>query len=203
LISTLIDQRPNMAASAADPLPFPNFSDVVLPSDRARLAGLSPTAVQAWTASRAAEYRRLALGLFSIYNAVTPINRALPTEMLSEIFAHCWQEDNSRSIRVTHVCRLWRAIAHKTPRFWAAAASAPGPMLDFEGWDDWPSETRETRLACLTTVLARTKPEPVIVAVRGFQSPIPSVLLPCASRLAALHVTLTGLDQISALRDLL
>ncbi|KAH9939079.1 uncharacterized protein BXZ73DRAFT_76217 [Epithele typhae] len=121
-----------MAAAVAYTLPFPNFSDVVLPSDRAQLAGLSHTAVQAWTASRAEEYRRLALGLLSVYNAVTPINRLLPTEILSEVFAHCWKNKDSRSIRVTHVCRLWRAILHTTTRFWAAAASAPGAMFDFE-----------------------------------------------------------------------
>ncbi|KAH9939070.1 uncharacterized protein BXZ73DRAFT_99747 [Epithele typhae] len=72
-----------MAAAEPTPTPFPHFSDIVLASDRAQLAGLSHTEVQSWTKSRSEHYRRLALGLPGIRNFVDPIDHVLPTETKS------------------------------------------------------------------------------------------------------------------------
>ncbi|KAH9915276.1 uncharacterized protein BXZ73DRAFT_106248 [Epithele typhae] len=83
------------------------------------LLGSIPTADRAALAGLSDDARDNTLALLSIYNAVAPIHRAFPTEVLSEIFSHCWQDP--RSIAVAHVCRHWRSIALKTPRLWAAA----------------------------------------------------------------------------------
>ncbi|KAH9939089.1 uncharacterized protein BXZ73DRAFT_76225 [Epithele typhae] len=165
---------------------------------------LSPDAIQSWALGRAEEYRRLAIDLLSVHNNASLINRTLPVEMISEIFAHSWSAGDSRSIRVAHVCRRWRATALKTPRFWVAAATAPGTMFDFEEWDTWTTAKHESRVACAAWVFAHTKPASLGVTTRGFPLPIASALVPHAARLVELRITImAGVDQLSTLRTLL
>ncbi|KAH9939076.1 uncharacterized protein BXZ73DRAFT_99752 [Epithele typhae] len=174
-------------------------------TDLDNLAGLSEEEAESWTLARAAEYRQLALTLHSFHNAVVPIHRKLPTEMISEIFAHCWQDGDSRSIRLTHVCRRWRAIAHKTPRFWAAAVAAPGTMFNFEDWEEWTTAKRDAHEAWFKTILAAlTAGRPIRrVVVDGLPSPISAALQLHVQRLVELRVTLSNIDDLRSLKKLL
>ncbi|KAH9939075.1 uncharacterized protein BXZ73DRAFT_44237, partial [Epithele typhae] len=192
-ISSIILQPPEFAQS----LPLPAC-------DLDNLAPLSgDDAVRRWTLSRAEEYQRLALTLHSLHNAVAPVHRKLPTEIISEILAHCWQDGDSRSIRVAHVCRRWRAIAHKTPRFWVAAVAAPGSMLDFERWEHWTAATRDAHQACAATVLALASPRPVRVAVHGLPRPVAATLRLHVERVVELTVTIPSVNDCLSLRQLL
>ncbi|KAH9918359.1 uncharacterized protein BXZ73DRAFT_52923, partial [Epithele typhae] len=158
-------------------------------ADRAALAGLSDDAVRAWVATRAQEYRDIALALLSIYNAIAPIHRAFPTEVLSEIFSHCWI--NPRSIAVAHVCRHWRSIALKTPRLWAAALAAPGKLLSHY-WG-----CRSSRPDFAVFALERSSPQPLLLKVYHFRDPFASMLAPHAARLVDLYVRLDGASNLS------
>ncbi|KII92014.1 hypothetical protein PLICRDRAFT_104006, partial [Plicaturopsis crispa FD-325 SS-3] len=51
--------------------------------------------------------------------------RALPPELLSEIFVHCLPEDTTPNVRrapllLGRVCRRWRAISLSTPQLWSS-----------------------------------------------------------------------------------
>ncbi|PIL30638.1 hypothetical protein GSI_07340 [Ganoderma sinense ZZ0214-1] len=76
--------------------------------------------IQAWAVAKADEYRQFALALLAIHNLAAPIHR-LPTEVLERVFSNCWQDWNS--LRLPHVCRLWRSILLDRPEFWADAVA--------------------------------------------------------------------------------
>ncbi|KAH9939090.1 uncharacterized protein BXZ73DRAFT_99766 [Epithele typhae] len=183
---------------------LPGFAQSLPLSDLHNLNGLSDSnALRAWTVARAAEYHRLASTLLSLHNTVAPIHRALPTEILSEIFTYCWEDGDSRSIRVAHVSRPWREIVLKTPRFWEEVATAPGPMFDFENFDLWTTEKRDGREACLATVLAHSHPKPIRVTVYGLPLPIATAIRHHITRLVKLDVTLACLEGLASLNRLL
>ena len=115
----LILQIP-MASILVDSLPFPGLASSLPTVDRISLVGLSNGDVRAWSAAKADEYRRFALALLSIYNAVAPIHR-LPVEILSKIFEACWTD--RKSLRIGHVCRRWRSVLLGTTQFWADAVA--------------------------------------------------------------------------------
>ena len=90
-------------------------------ADRGTFATLTSVPdIQAWTIAKADEYRQFALALLAIHNLAAPIHR-LPTEVLERIFSHCWQRWNS--LRLPHVCRLWRSILLGRAAFWANAVA--------------------------------------------------------------------------------
>ncbi|PIL33194.1 hypothetical protein GSI_04644 [Ganoderma sinense ZZ0214-1] len=109
-----------MVGIQVDSLPFPGLASSLPIADRANLVGLNDNEVRAWSAAKADEYRRFALALLSIYNAVAPIHR-LPVEILSNIFERCWTGRNS--LRIGHVCRRWRSVLLRTTQFWADAVA--------------------------------------------------------------------------------
>ncbi|KAM5542710.1 hypothetical protein V8D89_003671, partial [Ganoderma adspersum] len=90
-------------------------------TDRGTFATLASVQdIQSWTAAKADEYRQFALALLAIHNLAAPIHR-LPTEVLEQILELCWQDWNS--LRLPHVCRLWRSILLDRPAFWADAVA--------------------------------------------------------------------------------
>ncbi|KAH9915273.1 uncharacterized protein BXZ73DRAFT_36303, partial [Epithele typhae] len=107
--------------ATVDVLPFHAFAGSIPAADRASLSGLSDAAIREWVVAKAEEYREIALSLLSLHNSITPIHRAFPAELLSEVLSYCW--DDMRSVRLMHVCRRWRATALKTPQLWAEAAA--------------------------------------------------------------------------------
>ncbi|KAH9915262.1 uncharacterized protein BXZ73DRAFT_54433, partial [Epithele typhae] len=151
-------------------------------ADRAALAGLSDDAVRAWVSTHTQKQRDNTLALLSIYNAVAPIHRAFPTEVLSEIFSHCWQDP--RSIAVAHVCRHWRSIALKTPRLWAAALTAPGKLLS------QPRKCKASRREFAAFALERSSPQPLRLKVYHFLDHFANTLAPHAARIVDLYVRL-------------
>ncbi len=76
--------------------------------------------IQSWTAVKADEYRQFALALLAIRNLTTPIHR-LPTEVLERVLEQCWED--LTSLRLPHVCRLWRSILLSRAGFWVDAVS--------------------------------------------------------------------------------
>ncbi|KAM5542031.1 hypothetical protein V8D89_004341 [Ganoderma adspersum] len=109
-----------MVGALIDSLPFPGLASSLPIADRTSLVGLNDHDVRAWSAAKADEYRRFALALLSIYNAVAPIHR-LPVEILSKIFEACWTDRTS--LRIGHVCRRWRSVLLGTTQFWADAVA--------------------------------------------------------------------------------
>ncbi len=104
------------------PLPFANALSMALSSlpaaDRASLSELSISDMRAWTVAKADEYHRYTLALHSVQNTLAPVHR-LPPEILSRIFVEAWED--RKSLRLTHVCRIWRSLLLDTSRFWAVA----------------------------------------------------------------------------------
>ncbi|KAM5542719.1 hypothetical protein V8D89_003680 [Ganoderma adspersum] len=76
--------------------------------------------IQAWTIAKADEHRQIALAFLAIHNLAAPIHR-LPTEVLGNILERCW--DDWESLRLPHVCRLWRSILLGRATFWADAVA--------------------------------------------------------------------------------
>ncbi|KAI1791613.1 hypothetical protein LXA43DRAFT_1181743 [Ganoderma leucocontextum] len=103
-------------------LPFANALSTALSSlpatDRRSLSGLSIPGMCAWSAAKADEYHRYTLALRAIQNILAPIHR-LPPEILSRIFVEAWQD--RKSLRLTHICRIWRSLLLYTSQFWAVA----------------------------------------------------------------------------------
>ncbi|KAH9915252.1 uncharacterized protein BXZ73DRAFT_28870, partial [Epithele typhae] len=175
--------------AAVQSLPF--LSCAIPAADRATLARLSNDAVRPWVLIRAQEYRDIALALLSICNAVAPIHRAFPTEVLSEIFSHCWQDP--QSIAVIHVCRHWRSIALKTPSLWTAALAAPGKLLSQR------RRCRSSRHEFAEFALARSSPQPLRLKIYHFLDHFATTLAPHAARLVDLYVRLVDVSNLSTL----
>ncbi|KAI1783416.1 hypothetical protein LXA43DRAFT_335198 [Ganoderma leucocontextum] len=90
-------------------------------TDRGTFATLTSVSdIQEWTRSKADEYRQFALALLALHNLAAPIHR-LPTEVLERILEQCWQD--WKSLRLPHVCRLWRSILLGRTAFWADAVA--------------------------------------------------------------------------------
>ncbi|KAK7018499.1 F-box domain-containing protein [Favolaschia claudopus] len=99
-----------------------------LAQDRARLAELDPQilelerALAVLRSQRSALKERLAAYKYPVLT--------LPNEVIAEIFVHfipeypaCPPLAGSQSpILLTHICRLWREIAHSTPKLWRAVS---------------------------------------------------------------------------------
>ncbi|KAI1783412.1 hypothetical protein LXA43DRAFT_1187024 [Ganoderma leucocontextum] len=97
-------------------------------TDRGTFATLTFVShIQEWTTTKADEYRQFALALLAIHNLAAPIHR-LPTEVLERILEQCWED--WKSLRLPHVCRLWRSILLGRPAFWADAVATDCELLE-------------------------------------------------------------------------
>ena len=170
-------------AVSIDTHPFHGLALFFLIADRAFLLGLSDDDVRAWSAAKADEYRRFALALLSIYNAVAPIHH-LPVEILSNIFERCWID--RKSLRVGHVCRRWRSILLNTSGFWADA-------VEREKFSH-----NDHRTGYLGVVLERSAPHMVAPSFHRFPVDI-SALAPHADRFGSLVVSLADDSELLAL----
>ncbi|KAM5542083.1 hypothetical protein V8D89_004393 [Ganoderma adspersum] len=117
-------------------LPFANAIPSVLSTlpaaDRKDLSELSISDVRAWSIAKADEHHRCALAFNTIQNILAPIHR-LPPEILSKVFVEAWHD--RRSLRLTHVCRLWRTLLLDTSEFWAVAIAGDKFHLPSENRD--------------------------------------------------------------------
>ncbi|KAI0697666.1 hypothetical protein C8T65DRAFT_832453 [Cerioporus squamosus] len=94
------------------------------PEDLALFSGLQPHEVRAVAESRIQAYRAMIesingyiVHLSTIQNTTVPLHATLPPEILMNIFRHSFPSRRS-DIRLTHVCKLWRDLIHRTPEFW-------------------------------------------------------------------------------------
>ncbi|PIL33169.1 hypothetical protein GSI_04619 [Ganoderma sinense ZZ0214-1] len=165
----------------------PRFSDLAssLPiTDRASLVGLSDHNVRVLSAAKADEYRKFALALLSIYNAVAPIHR-LPFEVLSTIFEMCWM--NRRSFCIGHVCRQWRCVLLDTPAFWASAVEGE------------PFRLQDPSNGYLQAMLERSIPQAITPLFRNFFQDMSPCLALHADRVVSLAVILGDHPELAEL----
>ncbi len=106
----------------ARPLPFANALPTALSllpaADRASLSELSISDMRAWSAAKSGEHYGYIIVFNTIQNVLAPVHR-LPPEILSRIFVEAWKD--RKSLRLTHVCRIWRSLLLGTSQFWAVA----------------------------------------------------------------------------------
>ncbi|KAH9935204.1 uncharacterized protein BXZ73DRAFT_100591 [Epithele typhae] len=192
-------------AAVADALPFPAFANIPS-SDRAQLAGLSRSGVQAWVCSRAQEYLRFASALHSLHNSLTPIHCALPPEILAEIFEQ-YVYNGQNPFVLAHTCRTWREIALDTPRLWASAAVSPmGPLYDLSPWYDGELSTRQqqNRIEFTSAMLSWSKALPIpLVLFGGIPKAIREALAPHTGRIVSLVVEMNSEEAFWAFFSLL
>ncbi|PSR72218.1 hypothetical protein PHLCEN_2v11925 [Hermanssonia centrifuga] len=133
------------------------------------LEDLNREELQATVERRSRELAVLKLRL----NALAPINRCLPPEVLAEIFLlslvyaprlgppkECWRVECMRGclhqrchppyawIRIGHICHSWRVIALQSARLWSHIAV-----------------TERTNLDCVEEMLSRSQQAPLVVEV--------------------------------------
>ncbi|OJT15399.1 hypothetical protein TRAPUB_8048 [Trametes pubescens] len=132
-----------------------------------------------------AMYARAIVDLKSRLNTLTPIGR-LPPELLSEILVRGvideddrWPSDHYYNrlawIRLTHICRHFRAVALSTPRFW--------------------SHLRLVKSEVFAELLARSKSTPLHIKAhvdagskRADRMSALEMLLPHSHRIKELHI---------------
>ncbi|PIL30661.1 hypothetical protein GSI_07363 [Ganoderma sinense ZZ0214-1] len=152
-------------------------------TDRASLSALTSVSdIQKWTAAKADEYRQFSLALLAIHNLAAPIHR-LPTEVLERVFSYCWHD--RASLRLLHVCSLWRSIILGRAAFWAEAATKCGPLFDKRPvmHDDLPFVNAVlSRSACYSHGIAPF--------FHGFSPNIVKSLTPYIGNVVSLRVTL-------------
>ncbi len=171
-------------AASTDTLLFSDLASSLPISDRTRLVGLGDNDVRAWTMAKADEYRRFALALLSIYNAVAPIHR-LPFEVLSTIFETCWRD--RKSLRIAHVCRRWRSVLLNTSGFWADAVKRGRFALG------------DCSTGYLGVILERSAPRMVAPSFCRFSTLVSPCLAPHTARLVSLAVSLASHSELFAL----
>ena len=179
-----------------DPLRnIPRFSELSgqLPrlstTDRGSYAGLTSVSdIQEWTAAKADEYRQFTLALLAIHNIAAPIHR-LPTEVLERIFAHCWHD--RKSLRLSHVCGLWRSIILGRAAFWADAVTKCGPLFD-------KRQVVCDELPFVDALLSRSAHHShgIKPSFQGFSPNIVKALTPHASNVVSLRVTLSSQSDL-------
>ncbi|KAH9935190.1 uncharacterized protein BXZ73DRAFT_76888 [Epithele typhae] len=169
-----------MAISSED-----DIATTVRSAEGSPLGQLSVASLSPWLYSRAGAYERLDR---TLRNADTPLHRALPPEILSEIFVYHATAGKGRPIALAHVCQYWRQIALSSPRFWAALALSPsGPFLDLTLWDDFTDTARTARREYATAVLQLSKAVPLSLDIRGIPRTIGDVLAPHTGRIRVLR----------------
>ncbi|KAI0640452.1 hypothetical protein C8Q79DRAFT_453508 [Trametes meyenii] len=148
--------------------------------DADALVGLSPADLQATTLLRINTYRqriaqieRFTYALQYVHYSASPLHTALAPELLMEIFRHLGPQREA-DIRVTHVCRYWRALLHKTPQFWAVLLSAC----------HWRRDTDQDHPCHISTLIKRSSPCPIDLWLPDY--PNPSILVALKDHLSCL-----------------
>ena len=149
--------------------------------------------------SKAEAVRQIIQAFLSIHNDAAPIHR-LPTELLSDIFTWCYHD--SRSIRISHVCRRWRDVLLNTSAFWVDMLA--GQPFDFGA----PYAELRLRRAEFMKMLFR------LSAMRGltirlvhyqktFTRCLEQDLWGVGSRITSLRVNIYNISEFTLLRDTL
>ena len=158
-------------------------------TDRGSFARLTSVSdIQEWTAAKADEYRQFTLTLLAIHNLAAPTHRR-PTEVLERIFAHCWHD--RKSLRLSHVCGLWRSVILGRAAFWADAVTNCGPLFD-------KRQVVCDGLPFVNALLSRSARHShgIKPFFQGFSPNIVKALTPHASNVVSLRVTLSSQSDL-------
>ncbi|KAH9935152.1 uncharacterized protein BXZ73DRAFT_100540 [Epithele typhae] len=168
--------------ATVDTLPFPAFAGSIPSADRASLSGLSDVAIREYVVAKAEDF---------------------PAELLSEVLSHCWHD--MRSVRLMHVCRVWRATALKTPQLWADAAAAPGTQLTFNKAriEAQCQDREEGRISFAASAIKLSSPTPLRLKIHFLPNTLSQTLSSHSSRLVDLLVRLQSAAQFKSLCALL
>ncbi|KAH9918360.1 uncharacterized protein BXZ73DRAFT_80597 [Epithele typhae] len=108
------------------------------------------------------------------------------------------------SVRLMHVCRLWRATALKTPQLWAEAAAAPGTNShSTRPGSSAVSTPGEDRISFAATAIELSSPAPLRLKIHFLPDALSHTLSPHTSRLVDLFVRLQSAAQFKSLCALL
>ena len=125
--------------------------------------------------------------LRSTYNNAAPIHRCLPPEVLMEVFSHIHPAMMPRlGVPVLRVCRYWRRLLFRTPRFWVN-------LLNLPTWEAWNPKHDMDRFGA---ALSRSAPESLELSVPYYSQSIVDTLAPHASRLSSFKAGPTLYDRI-------
>ncbi|KAH9923730.1 uncharacterized protein BXZ73DRAFT_103777 [Epithele typhae] len=135
----------------------------------------------------------------SLHDSIAPINRVFPPEILSEALSYCWED--MRSVRLTHVCRYWRAVALKTPRLWADAVAAPGNQLTFNKARVAAQfqDLENNRISFAVAALERSSPSPLRLKIHFLPDALSHTFMSHTARLVDLYVRLDSAKQLGSL----
>ncbi|TFK87689.1 hypothetical protein K466DRAFT_101486 [Polyporus arcularius HHB13444] len=172
---------------------FPAFDTHLTAEDRLYLASLEPHQVQQWTKAKIEEIINRACSLRSVCNAMAPINRILPSEVLMEVFSHLepsfQRQGQSNSL---HVCRLWRHLLIRSATFWVKV------VRGFR----FPQKMRSDSVARFQSFLQLTRDSPLDITLDYVERRAcdRATLVPCASRIVSLAISIypEGMDHVYA-----
>ncbi|PIL33076.1 hypothetical protein GSI_04525 [Ganoderma sinense ZZ0214-1] len=180
-------------------LPFANVLSTALslvpPTDQTGVGELSISDMRAWSEAKSDEYHRYSLAFNAIRNVLAPVHR-LPPDILSRIFVEAWQD--RKSLRLTHVCRLWRTLLLDTSEFWAVAIS--GDQFRLPTTDDSEESSDEDYLgsACL-----HSSARNISLRLSSISPRIHYQLTQNAYRITSMHIYTYTRDQLDLLWKLL
>ena len=173
---------------------LPAFGHLHLAAEDATyLAGMDSALIEKWADARIVEYNRRIYALRSLHNAVAPIHRTLPTEILIYIFTALRpsrRKDNG--IRLLHVCRYWRSLLLNTSEFWVEALTRERNVVN----------ARQSTLKRLESLLNLTGTRSIPLSFYGFTLPALEAVTPHAHRISSLTLTIT-VDDIEPLNAML
>ncbi|PIL33075.1 hypothetical protein GSI_04524 [Ganoderma sinense ZZ0214-1] len=162
---------------------------LVPPADRTELSGFSIADIRAWSVAKIDEHRRYILAFTTIQNILAPVHR-LPPEILSSIFVAAWQD--RRSLRLAHVCRLWRSLLLDTSQFWAVAIAGDEFRLPS---DNRPDDDEDYFSACFL----RSAPRRISPRLSSLSSKSHLELIRHAERITSIQISAQSRDQLELL----
>ncbi|RPD59291.1 hypothetical protein L227DRAFT_654282 [Lentinus tigrinus ALCF2SS1-6] len=170
--------------------PLPAFDSYLTAEDRNHLAFLAPEKVEEWTRAKIDELLNRVRSLYSVSNAAAFINRKLPPEVLMEVFSHLKPSfERPGQLNILHVCRMWRHLLLRSTAFWVRVV---GEFRD-------PTQIRPDGVDLFRTILQRTRKFPLTVALDFANFQVAKTLVPHASRIVSLTITVSreGLDFVN------
>ncbi|PIL33077.1 hypothetical protein GSI_04526 [Ganoderma sinense ZZ0214-1] len=149
--------------------------------------------MRACSAGKSGEHQPHSLAFGPIQNILAPVN-GLPPEILSRILIEAWQD--RRSLRLTHVCRLWRSILLETSEFWAVAVA--GDQFRLPTSNEESSDQDYLFVACL-----RSAPRDLSLNLWSISPRCRLQLIQEAHRITSMHISVQTREQLELLWNVL
>ena len=145
--------------------------------------------MRAWIAAKADKDRRYTRTFHAIQNILAPIHH-LPPDLLSRIFVEAWQD--RKSLRLTHVCRIWRSILLDTSEFWTVATA--GDEFCLQGGSKRVSDEDYLGAVCL-----RSAPRNISLHLSPISPSGHLQLIQHANRITSMQISAYTRDQLELL----